>query len=97
MVHCSIPLRAGSLRLLMQERMDQRTLDTYRGDLLWSILASLHNMCKSKIKAPSYSDMVERLSGKPQKKRKGQYMTNEQTVAAVEDMLDLFSHKDVKE
>ncbi len=91
MVHCSIPLRVGSLRLLMRERMDQRTLETYRGDLLWSILASLHGMCKSKVKAPSYSDMVERLNGKPQKKKRGQHMTNEQTIAAVENMLDLFS------
>lgn len=91
MVHCSIPLRVGSLRLLMQERMEQKTLETYRGDLLWSILASLHAMCKSKIKAPSYSEMVERLSGKPQQKKHGRYMTNEETIAAVENMLDLFS------
>lgn len=91
MAHCSIPLRVWSLRLLMLERMDQRTLETYRGDLLWSILASMHGMCKSEIKAPSYSDMVERLSGKPQKKKHGQYMTNEQAIAAVENMLDLFS------
>ena len=71
--------------------MDQKTLDTYRGDLLWSILASLHSMCKSKIKAPSYSDMVERLNGNHPKKKQGHHMTNEQTIDAVENMLDLFS------
>ena len=71
--------------------MDQRILEAYKGDLVWSILASVHAMCKSKITAPSYSDMVERLSGKPQKKKHGQQMTNAEAVAAVEDMLDLFS------
>ena len=87
MAQCRIPLRVSGLVLLLSEEQKQRTLRAYQGDILWSILASVHAMSKSKLKAPSYSDMVEQLYGKGKAVSK---QSNQEVIDKVEKMLSMF-------
>lgn len=84
----AVPLRPASLALVLQERNVEDALAAYRGDLLWSVLMSMHAMCKSEADVPSYSDMVHRLRGRIDPKPR--QMTNEQIIDRVTDMLDIF-------
>ena len=84
----AVPLRPAGLALLLREKAIEDTLDAYRGDLCWSILMSLHAMCKSQAEVMSYSDMVDKLRGRPESTPR--QMTNEQVIDRVERMLDLF-------
>lgn len=84
-----VPMRPAALALLMHERGVEDTLRAYQGDLLWSVLVSLHAIHKSHADIPSYSDMVDRLRGRPGQEPR--QMTNEQVIDRVEEMLDIFS------
>jgi hypothetical protein len=84
----AVPLRPAGLALLLRERAIADTLDAYRGDLCWSILQSLHVMCKSQAEIMSYSDMVDQLRRRPDAAPR--QMTNEQVIDRVESMLDYF-------
>lgn len=87
----AVPLRPDTLALLMHERAVEEALRAYQGDLTWSILQSLHAMCKSRAKIPSYSDMVDKL--RPKRETKRQELTNDQVIARVNDMLNTFLPK----
>lgn len=87
----SIPLRPSSLALLISEREKTEALAVYKGDLLWSILGSLHAMCKSKLTAPSYSDMVSRMRGLHEDKKT---LTNAEVLERVDDMISQFLRKE---
>lgn len=84
----AVPLRPAGLALLLREKAIDEALDAYRGDLCWSILMSLHAMCKSQKEVMSYSDMVDKLRGTNESAPR--QMTNEQVINRVEDMLDFF-------
>lgn len=63
MASCSIPLRPGALALLLREREIQDVLDIYRGNLLWSVLASIHGLRGRELKLPTYGEKYAELRG----------------------------------
>lgn len=65
-------------------------LTAYQGDIQWSILTALHGLGKSNAKIPSYSDMVEKMY-KNGNGQHGQRMTNAETIARVEQMIEMFA------
>lgn len=48
----------AALGILMEEREKADALEAYRGDLMWSILGTLHRMAGADLHAPSYSEML---------------------------------------
>lgn len=85
----SVPLRPASLAILLAEREKKDALQAYHGDLVWSILCSIHAMCKQPLKISSYSDMVDRIYH-PKKDKPTKELTNNQVLQHVDDMLDMF-------
>lgn len=63
MASCSIPLRPRSLALLLREREKQDVLNVYRGNLLWSVLASIHGLRGHELKLPTYGEKYAELRG----------------------------------
>ena len=94
MASSSIPLRPRSLALLMRERYIAETMDVYRGNLLWSVLASLHGLAKRELTMPSYGKKYAELRGLKKAERKKE-MTNDQVIDRVKDMFRTFRAKEV--
>lgn len=88
---CKTPLRVRALRMLVEERLQQMSLQAYQGDVQWSILMALHSMGKGNARIPSYSDMVERAYKKGNGKRDRRSLSNAETIARVEQMMKMFS------
>ena len=63
MASCSIHLRPKALAMLLHEREMQDVLDIYRGNLLWSVLASIHGLRGHELKLPTYGEKYAELRG----------------------------------
>lgn len=88
---CRTPLRVRALRMLVEERLRQLSLQAYQGDVQWSILRALQSMGKGNARIPSYSDMVEKAYKKGNGKRGRRDLSNAETIARVEQMMEMFS------
>lgn len=95
-----IPPRAGAVALLMLEKRKRDVLRAYVGDILVGLLSSLHSLGGSSLVIPTYSEVLESLETGVslkdfQKRRKER--TIEETNRAVQNIIDLFTKKEVKE
>lgn len=61
MASSAIPLRPRALALLIHEREIAEALDVYRGNLLWSVLASIRGLAKHELTLPTYGDKLAEL------------------------------------
>ena len=63
-----IPLRAKSMAILLAHREKRRQREEakalYLGNVQYSILGSLHAMCKSELRMPSFGAFLAALDGK---------------------------------
>lgn len=87
----SIPLRPDGLALLMAHRKEKQVREeakrAYLGNLQYSILGSLHAMCKHDLQMPSYSEFVRMLD---EQKKPVPQQTPQETWQAASDMLHMF-------
>ena len=84
----NIPMGCAALGVLLEEQEKADVMDAYRGDLLWSILGTLHRMAKADLHAPSYSEMLEMVDQRQNSKRK--VITNDDVRRNVENTLRRF-------
>lgn len=94
MASCAIPLRPRALYTLLKEREIREAMDVYRGNLLWSVLASLHGMAKHELTIPSYGQKLAELRGMENRvEAPRSTLSNRQVVARVQDMFKTFMPK----
>ena len=79
----TIPLRAQSLALLLEQQRMSEMMDVYQGDLLWSILGTLHSLVGSKLRAPSYSTLIQEIQNENSPKNK--VITNNEVKKSIEN------------
>lgn len=91
LVASSIPLRPKGLALLITHRQEKKVKEeakrAYLGNLQYSILGSLHAMCKHDLQLPSYSEFVRMLDGP---KKPALHQTPQETWQSAVDMLHMF-------
>lgn len=94
----SIPLRSQGLQLLITHKLEKQAKEeakrAYLGNLQYSILGSLHAMCKHDLNMPSYSEFVRMLDA-PQNPVSMQ--TPQETLQTAVDMLRLFVKEKIHE
>lgn len=90
----SIPLRPRELAILLHERAIQEAMDVYRGNLLWSVLASIHGLAKHELTLPTYGKKLAELRAIGQRKTPApSQMSNQQVISRVQDMFRTFLPK----
>lgn len=85
----NIPIGCAALCILLEEKEKAEALEAYRGDLLWSVLGTLHRMAGAELNSPSCSEMLELIDKRRNSKRK--VFTNEEVRKSVENTLKRFS------
>lgn len=90
-----IPLRVKPLVLLLAHRDSRRqreeAKELYMGNIQYSILGSLHAMCKSDLRVPSYGAFLAALDGK---KPPDQAQTNSDVLRQAEENILMFLPKE---
>lgn len=95
---CAVPLRPSGLYALISHkeecRMKEEAKRAYMINVQYSILGSLHAMCKHDLQMPSYSEFVRMLDDpkKPVSKQ-----TPQETLQSAVDMLHLFAKENTHE
>lgn len=91
LVVSSIPLRPQGLALLITHKLEKQAKEeakrAYLGNLQYSILGSLHAMCKHDLQLPSYSEFVRMLDAP---KKPASMQTPQETIQTAVDMLLMF-------
>lgn len=95
MASCSVPLRTRSLAILLREREIQEAMDIYSGNMLWSVLASIHAIAKHDLTLPTYGKKYAELRGLENGARKRE-LTNAQVIDRVKNMFRTFRGKEVR-
>lgn len=98
LVASSIPLRPQGLALLITHRQEKKVKEeakrAYLGNLQYSILGSLHAMCKHDLQLPSYSEFVRMLDDP---KKPALHQTPQETIQTAVDMLRRFAKEKIHE
>lgn len=84
----NVPVGCAALGILLEEREKIDVLEAYRGDLLWSILGTLHGIAGADLHVPSYSEMLGLVDRKAHRQERS--MTNDDVRKSVENTLRRF-------
>lgn len=84
----NVPMGCAALGILLEEREKADALEAYRGNLVWSILGTLHRMAGADLHTPSYSEMLGLIDRKSHWKERA--MTNDDVRKSVENTLRRF-------
>ena len=90
MAASSLPLGVDALCVLVAERKKRDALEIYKGDLMWSLLSSVHALAGGRERIPSCSEMYEKIFEDSLSKKERAIAENRRVIQAAEDGIAQF-------